>query len=78
MTNTTARCDHIVALIDACLAEVEASALPAAVTALFQIDSMTTAASATAWVEQAANAYQRSSWVAKRTSSTFEPMPSLA
>jgi hypothetical protein len=24
MTNTTARCDHIVALIDACLAEVEA------------------------------------------------------
>jgi hypothetical protein len=35
MTNTTARCDHIVALIDACLAEVEASALPAAVTALF-------------------------------------------
>jgi len=25
MTNTTARCDHIVALIDACLAEVEAT-----------------------------------------------------
>jgi hypothetical protein len=25
MTNSTARCDHIVALIDACLAEVEAT-----------------------------------------------------
>jgi hypothetical protein len=25
MTSTTARCDHIVALIDACLAEVEAT-----------------------------------------------------
>ena len=29
MTNTTARCDHIVALIDACLAEVEATQRPA-------------------------------------------------
>jgi hypothetical protein len=48
MTNTTARCDHIVALIDACLAEVEASRLPAAVTAFFQADSMTTAALANA------------------------------
>jgi hypothetical protein len=32
MTKTTARCDHIVALIDACLAEVEATQQPAAIT----------------------------------------------
>jgi hypothetical protein len=29
MTNTTARCDHIVALIDACLAEMEDSVVSA-------------------------------------------------
>jgi hypothetical protein len=48
MTNTTARCDHIVALIDACLAEMEASPLTAAVAAFFQTDAPTTAAVATA------------------------------
>jgi len=45
MTNSTARCDHIVALIDACLAEVEATQQQGPVTGTFPVAS-TTAASA--------------------------------
>ena len=40
MTNTTARCDHIVALIDACLAEVEATQMQASITRISPAASM--------------------------------------
>ncbi|HEY2304000.1 MAG TPA: hypothetical protein VGH66_19030 [Acidimicrobiales bacterium] len=44
MTGSTARCDHIVALIDACLAEVEATRAAAPVTEMFQRESIRSAA----------------------------------
>jgi hypothetical protein len=51
MTGSTARCDHIVALIDACLAEVEGTRAAAPVTEMFQPEPI---ASATAVIAPAA------------------------